>query len=248
MACGYRGGSRFICPAAAWFILFVLYPMTLRAAAGDQKWVFPAEGTVGSITSSPAVGQDGTIYAGSDDYSLYAITSSNGALKWRLETGGEVSSSPAIGFGGDVYVGSEDGRLYAFESGSSSLEDVAWPKFRHDVRNVARNKTNESPVANAGADQTVKSTDTGTLDGSESYDPDYGIPLYSWSQTEGTSVTLSDATAVNPTFTAPGVDKETALTFELTVTDNGAKTDTDAITVTVRKKDADKGCFISTMH
>ena len=215
MACGYRGGSRFICPAAAWFILFVLYPMTLRAAAGDQKWVFPAEGTVGSITSSPAVGQDGTIYAGSDDNSLYAITSSNGALKWRLETGGEVSSSPAIGFGGDVYVGSEDGRLYAFESGSSSLEDVAWPKFRHDVRNVARNKTNESPVANAGADQTVKSNDTVTLDGSESYDPDYGIPLYSWSQTEGTSVALSDATAVNPTFTAPGVDKETALTFEL---------------------------------
>jgi hypothetical protein len=123
---------------------------------------------------------------------------------------------------------------------------VAWPKFGHDVRNVARNKTNESPLADAGADQTVKLSVTVTLDGSKSYDPDYGIPLYSWSQTEGTSVTLSDATVVKPTFKAPEVDEETTLTFELKVTDNGGKTDTDAITVTVQKKDDDKGCFIST--
>ena len=174
---------------------------------------------------------------------MYAITSSNGALKWRFITDGKVPSSPTIGFGGAVYVGSQDGRLYAVESSSSSLANVAWPKFGHDVRNMARNSANVSPVSDAGPDQTVKSSDTVTFDGSNSYDSDYGIPLYSWSQTEGPSVTLSDATAVKPSFTAPGVDKETILTFELKVTDNGAKTDTDSVSVTVQKSDDDKGCF-----
>jgi len=218
----------------------------LSLTEGTQSWVFDAAD--GPVRSSPAIGSGGTLYAGSDDYSLYAITSSNGALKWRFETGGKVSSSPAIGFGGDVYVGSEEGRLYALESGSARLEDMPWPKFRHDARNAARNRNNEAPKADAGPDQTVKSNETATLDGSRSYDPDYGIPLYSWRQTEGTSVTLSDAAAVKPTFKAPEVDKETTLTFELKVADNGEKTSTDAVTVTVRKKDDDKGCFISTVR
>ena len=210
---------------------------------GTQSWVstYPDE----AVRSSPAIGSDGTIYVGSDDYRVYAINS-GGTEKWEFLTGGRVSSSPTIGFGGDVYVGSEDGKLYAIESSSPRLADVAWPKFHHDVRNTARNNTNAPPVSDAGSDQTVKSGDTVTLNGSNSYDPDYGIPLYTWTPAEGTSVTLSDATAVKPTFTAPSVDEETTLTFELKVTDNGAKTDTDTCTVTVQKKDDDKGCFIST--
>jgi len=219
-----------------------LYAINLTE--GTQAWVFlDADG---SIRSSPLCGSDGTIYAGSDDYCLYAIKSSNGALKWRLPVGGRISSSPVMGFGGTLYVGSADGRLYAVESASPRLKNTAWPMFGHDVRHTARNRQNEGPTADAGPDQTVKSNDTVTLNGSGSSDPDYGIPLYLWSQTEGTSVTLSDATAVNPTFTAPGVDEETALTFELKVTDNAGKTDTDTITVTIQKKDEDKGCFIST--
>jgi len=46
---------------------------------------------------------------------------------------------------------------------------------------------------------------------------------------------------------APGVDgNNITLTFELKVTDNVGKTDTDTCTVTAQKKDADKDCFIST--
>ena len=200
-----------------------------------------------AIRSSPAIGSDGTIYVGSDDGSLYA-RKSDGTEKWEFVTpgGGKVSSSPTIGFGGDVYVGTEDGKLYAIESSSTRLADVAWPKFNHDVRNTARNNSNVGPTADAGTDQTVKSEDTVTLNGSNSSDPDYGIPLYTWTQTEGTSVTLSDSTAVKPTFTAPGVDENTTLTFDLTVTDNGRKTDTDTCKITVEKKDDGKGCFIST--
>jgi len=211
---------------------------------GSQAWVFTDAAE--PVRSTPAIGSDGTLYVGADDKRLWAINQSNGRAKWWFETGGKVSSSPTIGFGGDVYVGSEDGRLYAFESSSPQLANVAWPKFRHDVRNVARTNQNIGPTADPGPDQTVSSGNTVTLDGSGSYDPDYGIPFYSWTQTEGTAVTLSDATAVKPSFTAPGVDSAETLTFELKVTDNGAKTSTDTCKITVNKSDSGKGCFIST--
>jgi len=82
---------------------------------------------------------------------------------------------------------------------------------------------NLAPVADAGADQTVDEDDLVTLDGSGSYDLDGTVESYSWTQTGGTSVTLSDPTAQKPTFSAPsiGPNGET-LTFQLTVTDNQA--------------------------
>jgi len=80
---------------------------------------------------------------------------------------------------------------------------------------------NIAPTAVAGSDQTVNDGVTVTLDASNSSDPDDGIASYLWDQTSGTTVTLSDETVAQPTFTAPdvGLGAE-ALTFQLTVTDN----------------------------
>ena len=82
--------------------------------------------------------------------------------------------------------------------------------------------TNQPPVANAGANQTVKSGALVTLDGSASFDPDSNLPLvYCWTQTGGASVVLSSAVISRPTFTAPGViTSTTLLTFTLMVTDS----------------------------
>ncbi|OEU79872.1 MAG: hypothetical protein BA865_12325, partial [Desulfobacterales bacterium S5133MH4] len=171
---------------------------------GEEKWHSDDLGD--KISSSPAIGSDGTIYVGSDDFNVYAIDSKTGKKKegWSFKTEGKVSSSPTIGFGGIIYVGSEDKKLYAIESSSTRLADRYWPMLHHDVRHTGRNYANQEPTSDAGEDQTVKAGDTVTLNGSNSSDPDYGIPLYEWTQTdEGTSVTLSDATAVKPTFTAP---------------------------------------------
>lgn len=69
---------------------------------------------------------------------------------------------------------------------------------------------NNPPASNAGSDQTVEEGTTVTLDGSNSSDPDDGIHRYLWSQAVGTPITLSDATAVRPTFVTPPVDSDGA--------------------------------------
>ncbi len=92
-----------------------------------------------------------------------------------------------------------------------------------------------NPVANAGNDRTVDEGDTVTLNGSGSYDPDGSITSYSWKQTGGTTVGLSNAALAQPTFTAPDVgSQEESLSFRLIVTDNDGLQRTDTCTVLIK--------------
>ena len=94
---------------------------------------------------------------------------------------------------------------------------------------------NEAPTADAGADQTgIEGGTTVTLSGTGS-DPDANDTLtYAWTQTAGTTVTLSAPAAAGATFTAPSdLTADTGLTFRLTVTDGGGLTAVDDVQVTV---------------
>lgn len=78
---------------------------------------------------------------------------------------------------------------------------------------------NQAPIADAGPDQEVDLNTLITLDGSGSYDPDGNTPItYQWEQTSGTSISLSNTTIPNPTFTSPTTPEK--LTFKLVVTDS----------------------------
>jgi len=74
---------------------------------GTQKWAFP---TGNLVVSSPAIGADGTLYVGSNNFNLYAINP-DGTQKWAFLTGGNMGSSPANGWRGDHQVPSGEGPL-----------------------------------------------------------------------------------------------------------------------------------------
>ena len=80
----------------------------LDGATGMQQWLFPSA----NVSSSPAIGGDGTVFFGCDDGSFYGVTSA-GQERFVVPTGGPISSSPAIGSDGTVYFVSDDGNLYA---------------------------------------------------------------------------------------------------------------------------------------
>jgi len=101
------------------------------------------------------------------------------------------------------------------------------------VNVTVQNNVNEPPVANAGLDQSVMEGDPVALDGTASSDPN-GDPLsYSWAQTAGPGVTLSDPASDTPSFASPAVTATKVLTFELMVSD-GTATHTDSVDVTVQ--------------
>lgn len=95
---------------------------------------------------------------------------------------------------------------------------------------------NRVPVADAGPDQDVQEGATAQLLGS-GLDDDGTISGFQWRQIAGPNVTLSDATAARPSFTAPQVTADTQLQFELKVRDDrGAESAADTVTVTVRDR------------
>lgn len=91
---------------------------------------------------------------------------------------------------------------------------------------------NQKPTANAGADQTVDEQTTVTIQGSGT-DSDGSIASYSWEQTSGPQISLSNTSQQNLEFTAPVAKQATNLEFTLTVTDNDGATGSDLVVITI---------------
>jgi len=111
--------------------------------------------------------------------------------------------------------------------------------------------SNTTPVANAGADQSAFISDTVTLDGSGSSDADGDALTYAWSLIDspaGSSASLSDSTAVNPTLT---LDLPGSYVAQLVVNDGAVNSGSDTIIITtensapVANAGADQSAFIS---
>ena len=88
-----------------------------------------------------------------------------------------------------------------------------------------------NPVANAGPDQTVTSGSLVTLDGSNS---EGNVNSYSWTQTGGPTVGLSNANSAVAMFIAPFVASAVTLSFRLTVVNKTNQANTDSTNVIVQ--------------
>src|SRR5690349_11698947 len=100
--------------------------------------------------------------------------------------------------------------------------------------------SNTPPVADAShrsPDQIVDEGSAVTLDGSASFSHDPAndpLTTFAWKQTAGPTVILTGANTAKATFTAPNVPSNTALKFQLTVTDKSGLSDPDYTHVIVR--------------
>jgi len=86
----------------------------------DLLWSYK---TSGAVESSPTIGTDGTIYIGSHDGNLYAL-SSDGSLKWKFKVADPVyderwkvfkaiMATPAIAKDGTIYINGPSNYLHA---------------------------------------------------------------------------------------------------------------------------------------
>jgi hypothetical protein len=102
------------------------------------------------------------------------------------------------------------------------------------TRTVQVESMNRAPIADAGANQTVRAGEDVVLTATGSTDPDGDALNYQWTQTAGKSVMLSGTDSATPTFTAPPVSNETRLLFEVRVSDGAGSVDTDTVRITVQ--------------
>ncbi len=133
-------------------------------------------------------------------------------------SGRQVVYSPSLNFAGT------DSFTYRISDGS--LSDTA-------LVIITIEAVNDAPLAEAGADQSVRVSQRVRLDGSRSRDIEGDALGYGWQQTGGVSVTLNRPSLSRTTFIAPALP--TVLTFSLSVTDEqGLVSRADEVVITVK--------------
>ncbi|MFY9154127.1 MAG: CARDB domain-containing protein [Prolixibacteraceae bacterium] len=128
---------------------------------------------------------------------------------------------------------------------SLSLDNSKFKKYLSGKEGISTSKAqwavsnpNKAPNAFAGLNQTVDENSLVTLNGSGSSDPDNDALTYLWTAPSG--ISLSSATAANPTFTAPEVNADQTYTFSLVVNDGKVNSAASTVNITVKNITSEK--------
>lgn len=182
----------------------------LRAHAGDDQ----------TVIEQSEVNLQGQA-SGTEDLSL--------SYQWVQLTGPSVvllgENTSSLNFDAPTVT---DQKALQFRLSVTTPEGVA----AYDSVIVNVDPINETPVTNAGINQSVYEQESVTLAG-QGADSDGNITSVLWMQDAGTGVTLIDADKLTASFTAPSLIQTETLTFTLTLTDNEGASDSDSVDVIV---------------
>ena len=149
------------------------------------------------------------------------------AYAWSKTAGGVATISNASG--SVTIAGNLQAGQYTFEL---TVTDNSGSFSRKTVRVTVLNAADQTPVADAGASQTITlPANSTTLNGSGSLDPDGSISSYAWSKISGPA--QGNIISSNQSITAVNNLAQGVYSFRLTVTDNNGVSATDSVKVTV---------------
>ena len=97
----------------------------LSSEPGEAVWRFQ---TGGWVDAAPLI-VDGTVYVGSQDGFLYALSAASGAPVWKYDAGANVAASAASA-GGLIIAADLDGRVHAVERDAGSRKWMTAPESR----------------------------------------------------------------------------------------------------------------------
>lgn len=206
-----------------------LYRFMLTCGNGKSTSSSTVDITINNLAPTVDAGNNVTINSGTS-VTLHAdgADANNDALSytWTMVSGPTISL-PSMTTQNITLIPQNAG-LYTFSV--KAYDGVNYSAS--DTVSLTVNAVNHAPTAEAGANAQVQLGTTVTLDGTGSTDPDGNTLSYSWTQTSGTAVTLSNAQTAKPSFTANATG---TLIFALTVNDGTVSSTADTVTITVVK-------------
>ena len=208
------------------------------------------------VTGSPAgvAHANGSLWVGDPTADTVTEFSTDGEYRGQFGTGEYTDTVYSLaGDGGQLRIGdtndsvspsgvktvATDGTLQDSRNSGTTVDAVATSRFGlltpTETGDVQVLVDTVDPVADAGRPDRGIELRRFELDGTASHDPYGGNVSYEWTQTAGPSVTLRNASTATPEFTAPDVDGNATLTFEVNVTDEAEEPNyaTDTVNVTV---------------
>lgn len=95
-----------------------VYPLCAYIqSSGVLAWSYDAP--TDELRGGPAVGPDGSVYVGSMDQNVYAVTAT-GQKKWTQNTGGKIEGSPVVAPNGLLYIGNDQGTFLALSTATGA--------------------------------------------------------------------------------------------------------------------------------
>lgn len=119
----------------------------------DGRQIWQTEDLGGAVVGTPALGEDGFLYAGTFGSEMLAISTEDGSVQWRFPTDGWVWSGPAL-HDGRLFFGDLNGNFYALDAANG---DGLWQLSAEQL---------DGPIAGSplvSDDVIYVSTESGTL-------------------------------------------------------------------------------------